>query len=88
MGLVKLYMHEKRWQDVISNCRILQGMGHSLQSNYSSIFTYENNGNKQEVLFAIPTRMDAGSNNMWLAHVLPGNYVDPSGKSLTQWGGY
>lgn len=88
MGLVKLYMHEKRWQDVISNCRILQGMGHSLQSSYSNIFTYENNGNKQEVLFAIPTRMDASSTNMWLAHALPGNYVDPSGKSLTQWGGY
>ncbi|MDV3720119.1 RagB/SusD family nutrient uptake outer membrane protein [Elizabethkingia anophelis] len=88
MGLVKLYMHEKRWQDVIINGKILQGMGHNLQPSYSSVFTYENNGNKQEVLFAIPTRMDANSSNLWLAHALPGNYSDPNGKSLTQWGGY
>ena len=37
MGLVKLYMHEKRWPEVITNCRILQGMGHSLEPNYANI---------------------------------------------------
>ena len=29
--------------------------------------------------------MDAAFTNIWLAHALPGNYVDPSGKALTQW---
>lgn len=88
MGLVKLYMHEKRWPEVIENCRTLQGMGHSLQSSYANIFTYENNGNNQEVIFAVSSRMDSNFTNIWLAHALPGNYVDPSGKALTQWGGY
>ncbi|OPB94189.1 RagB/SusD family nutrient uptake outer membrane protein [Elizabethkingia occulta] len=88
MGLVKLYMHEKRWPEVITNCRILQGMGHSLEPNYANIFTVENNGNNQEKIFAISSRMDAAFTNIWLAHALPGNYVDPSGKALTQWGGY
>lgn len=88
MGLVKLYMHEKRWTEVITTCRTLMTMGHSLQENYADIFTYANNGNNQEVLFAVSTRMDANSGNLWLAHALPGNYEDPTGKALTQWGGY
>lgn len=54
MGLVKLYMHEKRWPEVITNCRILQGMGHSLEPNYANIFTVENNGNNQEKYLQSP----------------------------------
>ena len=88
MGLVKLYMHEKRWQDVITYCRQLQQMGHSLQTNYADIFSYANNGSSQEILLAVSTRMDASDGNLWLAHALPGNYEDPTGKALTQWGGY
>lgn len=88
MGLIKLYMQEKRWNDVITYAHQLQQLGHSLKSNYADIFTYENNGDHSEVIFAVNTRMDAYSSNMWLAHALPGNYADPSGQSLTQWGGY
>lgn len=88
MGLVKLYMHEKNWAEVINTCRSIMTLGHSLQAEYADIFTFANNGNSQEVLFAVPTRMDANSGNLWLAHALPGNYADPSGKALTQWGGY
>ncbi|MBO9592280.1 MAG: RagB/SusD family nutrient uptake outer membrane protein [Niabella sp.] len=88
MGLVKLYMHEKKWPEVITTCRSIQGMGHSLQGNYADIFSYANNGSKQEILLAVSCRPDANSTNIWLAHALPGNYADPSGKEVTQWGGY
>ena len=88
MGLIKLYMQEKRWDDVIKYGRELQKLGHSLKTNYADIFTIENNGDNKEVLFAVPTRIDAKSANLWLAHALPGNYADPSGVALTQWGGY
>ncbi len=88
MGLVKLYMHEKKWNDVITTSRIIMGMGHSLQTNYTDLFSYANKGNKQEILFAISTRADSGG-SIWLAHALPGNYYDEkTGVSLTQWGGY
>lgn len=88
MGRLKLYMHEKQWYLVKEIAKELMGMGHSLQNNYADIFTYENNGNPEEVIFAVPTKMDTNSSNLWLAHALPGNYSDPSGKDLTQWGGY
>ncbi len=88
MGLMKLYMHEKRWEDVITSGSEIQKLGHRLQANYSDIFSYSNKGNSQEVILAAPCRMDAASSNIWLAHALPGNYQDPSGQALTQWGGY
>src|SRR5699024_10077709 len=88
MGRLKLYMHEKQWDDVIEVARELMDMGHDLQTDYAEIFTKGNNGNYKEVLFAIPTRHDANSSNLWLAHALPGNYEHPSGQTLTQWGGY
>ncbi|MDR2275957.1 MAG: RagB/SusD family nutrient uptake outer membrane protein [Sphingobacterium sp.] len=88
MGLLKLYMQEKRWNDVMTVGHEIQQLGHSLKSNYADIFSIENNGDNKEVLFALPTRIDSKVANIWLAHALPGNYADPSGKSVTQWGGY
>lgn len=88
MGLMKLYMHEKRWTDAITVGRQLQQLGHSLQPNYKDVFSYANNGSSQEIILAVPCRTDATNTNLWLAHSLPGNYVDPNGLNLTQWGGY
>ncbi|MFT4153451.1 RagB/SusD family nutrient uptake outer membrane protein [Parafilimonas sp.] len=89
MGLMKLYMHEKRWSDVISTGEKLMTYGHTLQSNYEDIFTYDNKGNSDEIILAISCRKDADINyNLWLAMVMPGNYVDPNGYNITQWNGY
>jgi hypothetical protein len=88
MGLMKLYMHEKRWSDVISTGHKLQAYGHGLQTNYADIFSYANKGNSKEVILAISCRIDANNTNLWLAMSMPGNYVDPGGLTITQWGGY
>ena len=89
MGLMKLYLHEKNWTAVISTGRQLQTYGHNLQKNYKDIFTFANKGNNQEIILAIPCRFDASvNNNLWLAMCMPGNYVDPEGLTITQWGGY
>ncbi|WP_282628709.1 RagB/SusD family nutrient uptake outer membrane protein [Empedobacter sedimenti] len=94
MGLVKLYMHDKKWNDVITTSRIIMGMGHSLQTNYTDLFSFANKGNKQEILFALSTKFNSTPTNIWLAHALPGNYVgnyydkDENRNTLTQWGGY
>lgn len=88
MGLMKLYMHEKRWDDVITTGHKLEGYGHGLQPNYADIFSYANKGNSKEIILAISCRTDANNNNKWLAMCMPGNYVDPNGLTITQWGGY
>jgi tetratricopeptide (TPR) repeat protein len=88
MGLMKLYMHEKRWTDAIATGHEIQQLGHSLQSSYKEVFAYKNKGNSTEVILAIPCRTDANNTNLWLACSMPGNYVDPGGSAITQWGGY
>lgn len=88
MGLMKLYMHEKNWDNVITIGKKLELMGHSLQTNYADIFSYANKGNSQEILLAVSCRTDAVATNLWLAMCMPGNYVDPTGLEITQWGGY
>lgn len=89
MGLMKLYMHEKRWSDVITTGKKLEQYGHSLQTNYADIFSFANKGSSQEILLAVSCRIDAdNNNNKWLAMCMPGNYVDPNGLTITQWGGY
>ncbi|RPE12018.1 RagB/SusD family nutrient uptake outer membrane protein [Chitinophaga lutea] len=88
MGLIKLYMHEKNWKETINQFNVLKTYGHDLQKNYADIFKYSNKGNTLEVLLAIPCRFDADNSNLWLAMCMPGNYVDPGGLSITQWGGY
>ncbi len=92
MGLLKLYMKEKKWPEAsaMGNQIIaLETQGqYTLLTEYADIFKIENEANK-EIILAVPCRNDAWPNtNMWLAHALPSNYADPSGKDLTAWGGY
>lgn len=92
MGLLKLYMKEKKWSDAIAignQIKDLEGQGvYTLMPEYEDIFKIENEQNK-EIILAVPCRTDAWPNtNMWLAHCLPGDYRDPSGQALTAWGGY
>ncbi len=90
MGLMKLYAHEKRWNDVLTTGQKLMTYGHSLQTNYADVFAYSNKGNSQEILLAISCLTDKSNNiNRWLAMCMPGDYVDPGGVSISaQWNGY
>lgn len=92
MGLLKLYMKEKKWAEAVSignEIKALEVQGvYTLLTEYADIFKITNEQNK-EIMLAVPCRNDAWPNtNMWLAHALPGDYVDPSGQALTEWGGY
>ncbi|MBS0027796.1 RagB/SusD family nutrient uptake outer membrane protein [Chitinophaga sp. 22321] len=91
-GLMKLYMQKKRWADAVTVGQQLLKIGdeqnvYALQPKYADIFKITNKGNK-EIILAIPCRNDADQTNMWLAHVLQGDYFDPAGQALTAWGGY
>jgi starch-binding outer membrane protein, SusD/RagB family len=93
MGLLKLYMKEKKWDDAINvgnQIKDLETQGvYALIPEYADIFKYGNKQNK-EIILAVPCRSDAWPcTNLWLAHVLPGDYVDQStGKAFPGWGGY
>jgi hypothetical protein len=87
-GLMKLYMQEKRWTDAIATGNQIKAIGYSLITNYADNFNMAAKTGNSEIILAIPCRKDAWPNtNMWLAHALPGNYVDPT-IALTEWGGY
>ncbi len=96
MGLLKLYMHQKRWDDAIAVGKQIKALGdkgvYKLQTNYRDIFAYENQGNS-EIILGIPAKAGGDlwpNTNIWLAHALPASpaYVPPSGRNVTQWGGY
>lgn len=92
MGLLKLYMKEKKWAEAIAIGNQIKDLGaqgvYTLLPEYADIFKIENEQNK-EIMLAVPCRNDGWPNtNMWLAHSLPGDYRDPSGQALTAWGGY
>ncbi len=83
-GLMKLYMHEKRWNDAVTVGKQIKGMGYSLMADYDDNFTLKNKGGNNEIILAKPSRADVNGNS-WLAVVLPVNYRDPSGQRLDEW---
>lgn len=90
MGLLKLYMHEKRWADAIAIGKELQGLGwHTLNTNYADNFRIETEGkNNKEIILPISCQISTPNTNPWYAYAMPGNYADPSGLYIEQWGGY
>lgn len=87
MVLLKLAMHEKDWQEAKNISNEIIGLEYyKLQDNYLSIFSVENEMNK-EVIFVIPMNVETKYNN-WLAHVLPDTYIEPDGIPVQKWGGY
>ncbi|MCT4589387.1 MAG: RagB/SusD family nutrient uptake outer membrane protein [Carboxylicivirga sp.] len=88
MGLLKLYLKQKEWDEAIIIGKQIEKMGFSLVDDYKDIFTNDNEQNN-EIILASPCDMNAWpSTNGWLAHVLPGDYRSLTGKKMTQWGGY
>ncbi|NML23534.1 RagB/SusD family nutrient uptake outer membrane protein [Pseudoflavitalea sp. G-6-1-2] len=90
-GLMKLYMHEKQWEKAVAAGNKIKTMGYSLQDKYEDLFSIANkNGASPEMILAVVCTATGGDQytNMWLAHALPADYKDPSGITLTAWGGY
>lgn len=85
--LMKLYMHEKRWSEAVAAGRELMKAeyGYSLVPRYKDIFTLENEKNS-EIIWAIQCQRGS-QQNMWHAHVLPGEYITQN-PAITKWSGY
>jgi len=86
MVLLKLAMHEKDWAEAAKISKEMMDLKYyGLQSSYLSVFAVDNEMNN-ELVFAIPLAVKDG--NVWLAHVLVGDYVEPNGIPIQAWGGY
>ena len=87
--LLKLYMHEKRWDDAVAVTRQIMDLKHyQLQPAFSDIWAPGNKGNL-EIIFALPNvAIEGGYGNNWLAHVLPPSYVSKNNVPLTRWNGF
>lgn len=90
-GLMKLYMHEKKWSEAVTTGQQITQLGYSLMPNYEDNFnTASKGGISPEMILAVVCASSGGDQytNMWLAHALPSDYVDSTGIPLTAWGGY
>lgn len=88
MILTKLAMHEKEWDVALKHIKEIEDLNYyELQNSYLSIFSVENEGNK-EVILPIVNAADNNRYNNWLAHVLPDSYKDPNDLLITSWNGY
>lgn len=85
--LMKLYMHDGRWDDAveIGNELMKPEYGYDLVPEYKDIFTLANEGNK-ETIWACTE--DRGINTqLWLSEVLMAAYPSKN-QNIQRWGGY
>jgi hypothetical protein len=90
MILLKYYMIKKNFAKAETLARDLlamEGRVYELQSNYNSIFSKEDIGNK-EIILGIPCNASIEvTSNFWLAHAVPEDYPYPV-STATMWGAY
>lgn len=85
MVLLKLYMHEKDWTNAETIAREIIALNqYALLPDYASIFTIENQKNK-EIIHSFSCTLESG--NMWHSHVLPPTYKTTN-PNIQEWGGF
>ncbi|MEO8582180.1 MAG: RagB/SusD family nutrient uptake outer membrane protein [Flavitalea sp.] len=75
MLLIRLYLHEKKWDKVLAQCdTIITQNQYSLDPDYVGMWGVRAGQNSPEVIWAIPCDYGATSENQWQMMALPGNY--------------
>ncbi len=91
-GLMKLYMHEKRWTDAVTVGTSITSMGLALTPDYYDNFSVKAKGGNSEIIFAVVCTGASSQNdsytNRWLDHALPANFIDQNGNLLTNYGSF
>ncbi len=89
MILIRLYLHEKRWNDVVKVADEIISMGHySLDSDYVGMWGLNGAKSSKEVIWAIPCDYEGLNFNEWHYAAVPSNYPGFSGfgpTSSTWW---
>ena len=86
--LLKYYMHEKQWQNALETANEIIGLNYyELEKDYASIFSAQNEGNK-ELMFVVRAEPLADYGNHTYANILPGDYASPYGNIVEGWSGH
>lgn len=75
MVLIRLYLHEEKWEKVLAICNtMIQNGYYKLDSNYNSMWNLNGAKTSPEVIWAIPANYQGTSQNQWQMMALPPNY--------------
>ncbi len=85
MLLIRLYLHEKKWDKVLAQCDTIINMNHyQIDPDYVGMWAVRAAQNSPEVIWAIPCDYDATSENQWQMMSLPGNFPLQPGYGAVQ----
>ncbi|MCR9228642.1 MAG: RagB/SusD family nutrient uptake outer membrane protein [Flavobacteriaceae bacterium] len=85
MILIRLYLHEKRWGDVLAQANAILDMGYyELEDDYVGLWDVEAPVDSREVIWAIPADYAGTSENQWQLMVLPSNFPERGGWGTIQ----
>ena len=85
MILIRLYLHEKRWNDVLTQANAIIEMNYyDLEDDYVSLWDVEAPTKSREVIWAIPADYAGISENQWQMMVLPNNFPGRGGYGTIQ----
>src|SRR5690606_30605233 len=85
MLLIRLNLHEKRWDKVVQLADDIIGYNHySLDDDYVGMWNLDGAKNSKEVIWAIPCDYEGTSENQWQLMVLPGVYAPKGGWGTIQ----
>lgn len=85
MILIRLYLHEKNWDKVITECNDIIGYNYyEIDPDYVGMWDLNGAKNSKEVIWAIPCDYDGTSENQWQMMVLPSNYTPLGGWATVQ----
>ncbi|WP_108425280.1 RagB/SusD family nutrient uptake outer membrane protein [Flagellimonas amoyensis] len=85
MILIRLYLHEKRWGDVVEQANAILDMGYyELEDDYVGLWDVEAPVDSKEVIWAIPADYAGTSENQWQLMVLPSNFPERGGWGTIQ----
>jgi starch-binding outer membrane protein, SusD/RagB family len=85
MLLIRLYLHEKKWEKVLAQCdAIINQNAYSIDPDYVGMWAVRAAQNSPEVIWAIPCDYSATSENQWQMMALPGNYPVQPGYGAVQ----
>ena len=88
MCKLKLYLHEKRWQDVIDCADNIKKLGYGLEPVYKDIWDIDNEQNNEIIFPLVCKPSPEGVANNFRAHVLPADWKSPNGLPSQGWNGY
>src|SRR5690606_5792799 len=85
MILIRLYLHEKRWNDVLTQANAIIDLNYyGLEADYVGLWDEEAPVDSKEVIFSVPADYAGTSESQWQLMVLPSNFPGRGGWGTIQ----